>query len=361
MSAIVGERDNLIMNTVPRFAAAVDRVLLLAVSSSLFRVPTAGLTTPSSVTFTAGLINMSGAVAFSASNASVLSQSGNTVVLAAAGMVGNTVTVTATITVDGITYTATQTVSKVFDGYDGKPGAPGDPGSPGVKGNSARVCYSKTSLTSLSNSPTSISTEGDNSYPPPNMWGQGTVWEGSPQILAAGENLYRSDGTYNPNTGVTSWAAPYMNSFKVFALDAFTANLGRMTSGDITGTVLHGGPGYAHSTYTWPQNLQGGYHLSADGLLLGNPLTGRYFQLTGSGDVYAPGLSIVNGSAIFSGNLAAATGTFAGELQAATGTIGLLRSKAAGQRTEFDSNGVRAYGPNSGNPMGGLVARMGVW
>lgn len=336
MSAIVGERDKLIMNTVPRFAAATDRVLLLAVSSSLFRVPTAGQITPFNVMFTAGLINMGGTVAFSASNASVLTQSGNTAELAAAGMVGNTVTVTASITVDGITYTATQTVSKVFDGYDGKPGDPGDPGAPGVKGNSARVCYSKTNLTSLDNSPSSISTEGDTSYPPPNTWGAGTAWEGSPQLLAAGENLYRSDGTYNPNTGVTSWAAPYMNSFKVYSLDAFTANLGRMTSGDITGAVLHGGPGYAHSTDTWPNSLAGGFRLGPEGLRIGNPLTGRYFHITADGDIYGPDFSIVNGTAIFSGKLAAATGT-----------IGLFRSRETGGRLELEGDALTVYNENN--------------
>ncbi|KQQ31986.1 hypothetical protein ASF61_16760 [Duganella sp. Leaf126] len=354
MSAIVGERDNLIMNTVPRFEPARDKSMSLAATTRVFKVIATGTNTavPAVAAFTPAMINMDGQVAFTTSDGSALTVAGNTAVLAYVDMRSESVTVTAKITVEGRIYEASETVVKMYDGTIGEDGKPG---------NSRRVCYSNSSLIALASSPAQIVTEGETSYPPLNAWGSGNAWEGSPQELALGMFRHCSDGIFDLVRGVTVWSAPYLQWFRVGQLSAIAADIGKITAGDIYSAVLHGGPGYAHSTYEWPKNLQGGFHLSALGFLMGNPLTGRYFQVDASGDVYAPGLSIANGSAIFSGNLAAATGTFAGELQAATGTIGLLRSKATGKRAEFDSNGLRAYGPNSDNPMGGLVARVGVW
>lgn len=61
------------------------------------------------------------------------------------------------------------------------------------------------------------------------------------------------------------------------------------------------------SAYNWPTNGQGGYYLGPGGLLLGNQLTGGYFNVNSNGDVYAPGFSIVGGNATFSGTLKADT------------------------------------------------------
>jgi hypothetical protein len=61
-------------------------------------------------------------------------------------------------------------------------------------------------------------------------------------------------------------------------------------------------------------------------------------------------------SGTFRGALSGATGTFGGELVAATGTFGLIRSATSGQRTEYDSNGIRIY-----NASGNLIVRLGVW
>ena len=341
MSAIVGERDRMIINTVPRFQPANDRVLLLAATAQAFKVAATTIAAPASIDFTAGLVNMQGQVTFTASNASVLTRTGNVATLAYAGMVGDSVTVTATIVVDGLTFTASQTVSKIFDG---------------VTGNSARVAYSKTTLLSLASAPATISTQGDASFPPINTWGAGTVWEGSPPLFGAGESLYRSDGIFNPASGTTKWAAPYLNALKVGQLSAISADLGKVTAGDIYSATMHGGPGYSHSTYTWPTNGQGGFHISAIGLRLGNPATGGYFRVDSDGDVFAPGLSISNGNAQFSGELVAANGSFKGALVAATGTFGLIRSATSGQRTEYDSNGIRIY-----NAAGDLIVRLGVW
>jgi len=102
-------------------------------------------------------------------------------------------------------------------------------------------------------------------------------------------------------------------------LGAIKANLGSVVAGDLYGTTLHGGPGYPGNAYVWPSNGGIGFHLSEQGLLLGNPATGGYVELGSGGYVSMPGLLINGGQATFSGKLSAASGTFSGELESASG------------------------------------------
>ncbi|MBH2008283.1 MAG: hypothetical protein I8H71_01150 [Xanthomonadaceae bacterium] len=85
--------------------------------------------------------------------------------------------------------------------------------------------------------------------------------------------------------------------------------------------------GGAYSAYAWPASGTG-FYLGAEGLLLGNPNTGRHFEVQANGNVRSQNFSIVdgnvwfsgsgtfNGNGTFSGNLAAAGGTFSGVLAA---------------------------------------------
>lgn len=194
----------------------------------------------------------------------------------------------------------------------------GAPGADGIPGNSARIAYSKTALTSLSSTPTTISTSGPSSYPPAGTWGADTVWVGSPPATGAGETAYRVDGVYSPATGVTTWTVPYQNFFKVAKLSAISVDIGNILAGDIYSAVLHGGPGYAQSTYTWPPSATGGgFHLSEQGLRIGNPLASGFFRVDANGDIYTPQFTSIGTVATFSGTLNAATGSF-----------GLIRSPA---------------------------------
>lgn len=61
--------------------------------------------------------------------------------------------------------------------------------------------------------------------------------------------------------------------------------------------------GGAYTGYAWPTSGVG-FHLGPNGLLMGNINSGKYFQVTAEGDVYAPGFNVVNGQATFSGLLA---------------------------------------------------------
>jgi len=108
-------------------------------------------------------------------------------------------------------------------------GYTGTDGTTGTAGASSRICYSKSTLGSLSSTPTTITTSGSTSFPPNDSWGTGTVWSGTPSSLAAGEFLYQSNGIYNPATGNTVWNVPYLSNLKVGNLSALSVNTGNLT------------------------------------------------------------------------------------------------------------------------------------
>ncbi len=120
-------------------------------------------------------------------------------------------------------------------------------------------------------------------------------------------------------------------------LAAITAILGNVRAGDLYGTTLHGGAGYPTNVFGWPSEASsgGGFHLSSQGLLLGNYKAGQYFIAYANGQIEAPGLLIKDGNA-----------TFSGALSAATGTIGLLRSRASGARVEIRGDVQKVIGVN---------------
>ncbi|NBV19170.1 MAG: hypothetical protein EBS11_21740, partial [Janthinobacterium sp.] len=112
MSAIFGERDTLIMNTVPRHAAPIDRALLLTPSATLFEVSVVGAPTPAAITFSALMLGAVGEITFSSDPAVPLTVANGDAVLQFADMAASIVTVTATTVIDGLTYVARQTVAK---------------------------------------------------------------------------------------------------------------------------------------------------------------------------------------------------------------------------------------------------------
>lgn len=113
-------------------------------------------------------------------------------------------------------------------------GYAGNTGTTGTTGASARICYTKTTLSSLASTPATITTTGDPSYPPNNSWGTGTVWQATPPAITAGESVYQSDGIYTPSTNQTIWNVPYLSALKVGSLSAITTNTGNLT---VSGTI----------------------------------------------------------------------------------------------------------------------------
>lgn len=297
----VNDRDKLLQTTIPRYAPATDRAILLGSSSNQFNVSGAGVAAPASITLTPTLLNMTGIVSYSTSDDSPLTTAGNVGTLAYAAMLTSACTVTATIVFDGVTYTASQRITKIFAASEGA---------------WTRAAFSKTALAGLGAG--TISTAGAASFPPDDAWGAGTHWSGSQVTIAAGEVQYQADGIYSPITDATTWSAPYRSTLKVGTLAALTADLGSITAGDLRSVTIHGGAGYPTSGYAWPATAGSGsgFHLSESGLLIGNYQAGKYFKVDAAGDVYSPQFSIVNGVAKYSGALTAASGTFSGNMTA---------------------------------------------
>ncbi len=98
------------------------------------------------------------------------------------------------------------------------------------------------------------------------------------------------------------------------ATGTFAGSLSAAT-GTFTGQV-HGGSlaTGAFTGYAWPATgAGGGSYIDSNGLLLGNHNTwaagggGGYFQITSTGNIYAPGFSIVNGTMTLPGGVVATT------------------------------------------------------
>ena len=134
-------------------------------------------------------------------------------------------------------------------------------------------------------------------------------------------------------------------------LAAITAILGNVRAGDLYGTTLHGGAGYATSAPGWPSpgNLGVGYHLSSDGLYIGNPQNGKYFGVDAAGNMYTPQFSVVNGAATFSGTLSGSRGSF-----------DLIQSpnRLAGNGEGYDQTGTGLYFYNAD---GSIAMAVGQW
>jgi hypothetical protein len=171
----------------------------------------------------------------------------------------------ATATTSTVTW-STATVSAV--GYSGTNGA------------SSRICYTKTTLSALNTTPLTITTSGSSSFPPNNSWGTGTVWGATAPVIVAGEQVYQTDGIYDPTTGNTVWNVPYLSTLKVGSLSAISANLGSITSGNITldsTSSIKGG----QTAYNTGTGFFLGYSSSAYQFSIGNP-SGQYFAWNGT-------------------------------------------------------------------------------
>jgi hypothetical protein len=187
----------------------------------------------------------------------------------------------ATATTSTVTW-STATVSAV--GYSGTNGA------------SSRICYTKTTLSALNTTPLTITTSGSASFPPNGSWGAGTVWGATAPVIVAGEQVYQSDGIYDPTTGNTVWNVPYLSTLKVGSLSAISANLGSITSGNITldtASSIKGG----QTAYNTGTGFFLGYSSSAYRFSIGNP-SGQYFAWNGT-NIVSNGLPKQSGLQVF--------------------------------------------------------------
>lgn len=128
-------------------------------------------------------------------------------------------------------------------------------------------------------------------------------------LISPGNGIYSANwgptsGFHISSSGVATFNQAIIRGQLVGVTGTFSGDISG-ASGSFTGGV-RGGTGYAdHTSYAWPTNGGGGYHLSGEGALFGNPATGKYFQIRGDGNLYAPEFTIVDGHAYFSGELTA--------------------------------------------------------
>jgi len=100
-------------------------------------------------------------------------------------------------------------------------------------GSLGRVAYAKSTSNQLASVPYNLSTFGASSFPDANTWGGSETWQGTIPTLLATEVLFQIDGLYNPNSNITTWASPYLATFRVGSLSALSANLGTITAGSL--------------------------------------------------------------------------------------------------------------------------------
>jgi len=137
------------------------------------------------------------------------------------------------------------------NGANGANGTNGTNGSNGIDGLSSRICYAKSTSSSLNSTPATYVTTGVGAFPPTNTWGGAETWQSTPPAIVAGEALFQSDGIFNPATTQTTWNVPYLSNLKVGSLSAISANLGTITAGSISGADLTvSGTGYVRSGQT---------------------------------------------------------------------------------------------------------------
>ena len=175
----------------------------------------------------------------------------------------------------------------------------------GSDGASSRICYAKSTSTSLASTPATYQTSGSSSFPPTNTWGGSETWQATPPSLAVNEALFQSDGIYNPMTNLTTWNVPYLSNLKVGALSAISANLGTVTAGELVISGSGGTPTISGSTMTGS-----GTHLYSDG---------RFALGTSTGNI------VYNGSAVsLNGFATALTSYNSGVSVPSTGTVNIF-------------------------------------
>lgn len=109
---------------------AATKGIKITAPSNVFQISTGGVATPSSILLTATLTIVTGTVSWSVtSGTATLTGTGNTRTLTAANMTSNSVTVRASVTSGGVTYSDFWTIAKTADGTNGSNGTDGKRGS----------------------------------------------------------------------------------------------------------------------------------------------------------------------------------------------------------------------------------------
>jgi len=119
MATVVNFIDTTLQAAAARGVNLPTADIQLLPSAPLFKVGADGSITPESITFTATLIDLDAPLTFNATGAPLANVQARSVTVAGAAMTGSSVTVIASATVNGRTYTKPCTITKVQDGVVG--------------------------------------------------------------------------------------------------------------------------------------------------------------------------------------------------------------------------------------------------
>lgn len=124
MATVANEIDRILnANPAPAEPAPANRDLLnLCSAPGGFKVSTGSVITPASITFDAVPLAMPGAVVGFSATGGTITTSGNRATLTSANATSDSITVTATVTFEGVTYTRPVTIQKIYDGAKGDTG-----------------------------------------------------------------------------------------------------------------------------------------------------------------------------------------------------------------------------------------------
>lgn len=283
MATVQNARDTALQVTSPRLTdatlQAVKSVVVTA-SASVFQVDN-NVASPTSITFTATLRNISGTVTWSTpSGTATLTGSGNSRTLTFANLTSSSATIRATISDNGTSYTSEVSVAKVLDGAIGARGVVKGYGSAyGIRSSvwsdakanrvisnvinnaSSTSDLASTALNrigdevALSNTSPWIETKGN--------YAAGTTYYAGQLVVNAGNTIvYRAlqETTGNAVTNATYWAVfANVNSRGAWA-NATSYALDDMVSGsNAAGTSVRWVSQYAHtSTGTFASERDGG-------------------------------------------------------------------------------------------------------
>jgi len=303
MSAFVNDRDVLIQNTVPRYTVSVDaKEVRLTPSTPVFAVRADGTATIDAITITAELVGITGAVEFTVSPGAALTVDGLVATLRFADMVADVAFVQAKVrdAESNLDFIRSTVISKVFSGPPGDAGVPGQRGTKiiAVSGYSTWSDASAVAELAAAGFGAPINRDVVTLYGPLAEAAEFTMtkfYDGSAWIEL---------GTYiNGNLLVQGTVAA--EALDVDRLSAIAADLGSITAGSLHAVKIHGG---AFTEWNWPADGGIGYYQGPEGMRMGNPSTSRYFDARSNGDLYTPGLTVVNGRASFTGNVNTGTG-----------------------------------------------------
>jgi Putative phage tail protein len=228
------------------------------------------------------------------------------------------------------------------NGANGTNGTNGANGANGIDGLSSRICYAKSTLTSLNSTPAYYVTTGAGAFPPTNEWGGAEVWQATPPTISAGEALFQSDGIYNPGTTQTTWNVPYLSNLKVGSLSAITANTGNLT---VSGTIQSNTAAISGTTMTG----SGAVIYSSGNFAVGNStnnITYNGTTITLNGQVVvASNINVTNLSAISAnlGTITAGSLNINSKFIVDTSGNATIQSATSGARLLMQNNVIKVF------------------